>query len=67
MRLGAAGRLVHWGTNRADAAGLNCWLEATPHGYPLYRRLGFEDVENADLDDVEKVLHAANGISRALH
>lgn len=36
--------LVKWGTDIADEAGIDCYLEASPAGYQLYRKNGFEDV-----------------------
>ena len=33
-----------------DREGLVGWLEASPAGYPLYRRFDFEDVDVQDLD-----------------
>lgn len=30
------------------------WLEASPMGYPLYRRFGYEDVEVQDLEITRK-------------
>ncbi|EKG13338.1 hypothetical protein MPH_09620 [Macrophomina phaseolina MS6] len=45
--LGAA--LVRWGLEQAEKDGLPVYLEATPAGAPLYKRLGFEVVEEHDL------------------
>lgn len=36
--------------DKADREGINAYLEASPTGYPLYRRFGFEDVHVQDLD-----------------
>jgi hypothetical protein len=32
----------------ADSLGLVSWLEASPYGYPLYKRHGYEDVAVID-------------------
>lgn len=42
---GAGGLLVAWGAARADEERAPCYLDATPEGRPLYRRIGFADVE----------------------
>lgn len=48
-RLGAASALLRWVADVADKEGLPTWLEASPQGYRLYRRFGFEDVDVFDL------------------
>lgn len=53
QRLGAGSALLKWGVELADAEGKVAWLEASPHGYPLYRRFGFEDIEVQDLKVTE--------------
>ena len=50
QRKGAGRLLVNWGTEIADKEGLPCYLEASPAGLRLYRNVGFEEVENFDLD-----------------
>ncbi len=50
QRRGAGAMLVGWGCDVGDKYGLPCYLEATPAGYHLYRKLGFEDVEPMDMD-----------------
>jgi len=42
QRRGAGSMLIKWGTDIADAAGIECCLEATETGRPLYERHGFE-------------------------
>ena len=49
-RKGAGAQLARWGFPRADAEGLPCYVDASDLGYPLYRRLGFEDVGDMTLD-----------------
>lgn len=53
QRLGAGTALLKWGIELADAEGKVAWLEASPQGYSLYRRFGFEDVEVQDLKVTE--------------
>lgn len=49
QRLGAGSALLAWGNELADREGKVAWLEASPAGYTLYRRFGYEDVEAQDL------------------
>lgn len=44
-RKGAGGKLVKWGTDLADEQGIECYLEASIEGRPLYERLGFRVVK----------------------
>lgn len=48
-RLGAGSALLKWGCELADSENKTAWLEASPAGYSLYRRFGFEDVDVQDL------------------
>ncbi|KAH8785136.1 N-acetyltransferase-like protein [Diaporthe sp. PMI_573] len=48
-RLGAGSALLKWGCELADRENKTAWLEASPAGYSLYRKFGFEPVEVADL------------------
>lgn len=41
QRKGVGAALLRWGTERADALGIDCFLEATPEGYRSYERAGF--------------------------
>jgi hypothetical protein len=52
--LGAGSALLRWVSEHADRERLPCWLEASPLGYPLYRRVGFQDVEVLDLRLTER-------------
>lgn len=48
---GAGSKLVEWGTRKADAMGVRCFVDASPAGLGLYRRLGFEEeVGKLELD-----------------
>ncbi|KAH6650508.1 hypothetical protein F5144DRAFT_481517 [Chaetomium tenue] len=49
QRSGAGSALLEWGVNLADSLGLPCRLEASPIGYGLYRKFGFEDVGVVDV------------------
>lgn len=48
--LGAAGMLIRWGTERADADGATAYLEAAAAAKPLYERYGFGEVGEIVLD-----------------
>ncbi|KAL8656807.1 MAG: hypothetical protein Q9226_002545 [Calogaya cf. arnoldii] len=39
---GAGTMLIDWGTRKADTMGVRCFVDASPAGLGLYRRLGFE-------------------------
>ncbi|RDW89701.1 hypothetical protein BP6252_01733 [Coleophoma cylindrospora] len=41
---GAAGLLMRWGLERADEAGVETYLEASPEGKAVYERFGFKEV-----------------------
>ena len=49
-RKGAARMLMKWGTDKADALELPCYLESTAAGLPVYRQAGFEVVEDFKID-----------------
>jgi GNAT superfamily N-acetyltransferase len=53
QRSGAGSALLEWGVNLADSLGLPCRLEASPVGYGLYRKFGFEDVGVLDVKITE--------------
>ncbi|KAF3760925.1 hypothetical protein M406DRAFT_358399 [Cryphonectria parasitica EP155] len=53
QRLGAGTALLNWGNELADREGKMHWLDASPKGYALYKRLGFEDVDVQDLNITE--------------
>ncbi|KAK3989994.1 hypothetical protein QBC44DRAFT_265984 [Cladorrhinum sp. PSN332] len=48
QRLGAGSALVKFGADIADRLNLPCRLEASPVGYPVYKRLGYEDLDVLD-------------------
>ena len=47
--LGAGSALVRWGLELANEQQLPIYLRATAKGYPLYRKLEFEDIDVQDL------------------
>ena len=47
---GAGTQLVKWGTDIADKQHLQCYLEASPAGYPLFRKANFEEVTEMEID-----------------
>ena len=47
---GAGTQLVKWGTDLADKQHLQCYLEASPAGYPLFRKADFEEVTEMEID-----------------
>ena len=47
---GAGARLVKWGTDLADKEGLQCYLESSPAGYPLFKKCDFEDVTEMEIE-----------------
>lgn len=49
-RRGAGSMLVRWGCEKADEAGVEAYLEASPMGAPMYARHGFEEVKQIELD-----------------
>jgi GNAT superfamily N-acetyltransferase len=49
-RKGAGSMLVRWGCDRADEAGVEAYLEASPLGAPMYARHGFVRQEEIELD-----------------
>jgi hypothetical protein len=44
---------VEWGVNLADSLGLPSRVEASPVGYGLYRKFGYEDVAVVDVQVTE--------------
>jgi len=49
-RRGAGSMLVRWGCDRADEAGVEAYLEASPMGAPMYAKHGFIAVKEVELD-----------------
>lgn len=47
---GAGAQLVKWGTDLADKEGLQCYLESSPTGYPLFKKCDFEDVTEMEIE-----------------
>ena len=47
---GAGAQLVKWGTDLADKERLQCYLESSPAGYPLFKKCDFEDVTEMEIE-----------------
>ncbi|WPG98356.1 acyl-CoA N-acyltransferase [Acrodontium crateriforme] len=45
---GAGSLMLRYGTERADAAGVEAYLEASPEAVPLYEKFGFREVGRTD-------------------
>lgn len=41
QRRGIGRSIMNWGLAKADELGLDCWLDASKYGYPLYQSVGF--------------------------
>ncbi|WEW56788.1 hypothetical protein PRK78_002242 [Emydomyces testavorans] len=62
-RRGVGNMLMEWGTQKADSLSLECWLDASDYGRPLYEKHGFiyimdhflePDIDEKGLSDIEK-------------
>lgn len=42
---GAAAMLLRWGLQKTDAEGIECYLEGSPDGVPIYEHFGFREVD----------------------
>lgn len=49
-RRGAGTLLVKWGLEKADEMNLECFVESTDDGKPLYERLGFANMNEFELN-----------------
>ncbi|KNG90660.1 acetyltransferase, GNAT family [Aspergillus nomiae NRRL 13137] len=47
-RRGAASLLTQWGCDVADRLGIECYLEASKKGHPVYKRKGFEEISSQE-------------------
>ena len=48
-RQGAATACVKWGLERCEELGVPAYLEASPDGFPVYKKLGFELMEEIEV------------------
>jgi ribosomal protein S18 acetylase RimI-like enzyme len=53
---GAGGQLLRWGIKKADEESAEIYLEASPHGKPIYERLGFQEVDRLVVELKKEVL-----------
>lgn len=51
--MGAGWSLIRWGTALADQLGIPSQLEASPPGYPLYKKAGYLPVGKHDLEVIK--------------
>ncbi|KAH8897501.1 N-acetyltransferase-like protein [Thozetella sp. PMI_491] len=65
--LGAGSALVRWGTEFADKEGLPAFLNASPKGYPVYKKAGFEPIDVQDLNLRERWNVADDGTDWGKH
>lgn len=49
QRRGLGSILVKWGIERADGNGKTIILDASPSGFPLYKILGFDEVDKLEI------------------
>ncbi|KAF3480077.1 uncharacterized protein GIQ15_05424 [Arthroderma uncinatum] len=49
-RRGVGALFLQWGVDKADAMGLECWLDATDYGRPVYERYGFINVDDRHIE-----------------
>lgn len=47
---GIGSSLLRWGLEVADEKGVECWIDASPMGVELYKRLGFVEVDYIDVE-----------------
>jgi predicted N-acetyltransferase YhbS len=50
QRQGTGRRLIEWGLEKIETAGLDCWLDASPYGKVLYERYGWQEVRILEFD-----------------
>lgn len=46
---GIGTRLLRWGLEQADQLGVNVWIDASPAGLGLYKKLGWEEVSTLEI------------------
>ncbi|CAL5872742.1 uncharacterized protein PFLUO_LOCUS7009 [Penicillium psychrofluorescens] len=47
---GVGASLLHWGTRKADAAGVFIWVHSSEGAWRMYQKHGFETLETLDVD-----------------
>lgn len=63
---GAGAQLVKWGTDLADKERLQCYLESSPAGYPLFKKCEFGDITEMEIE-LNKYRHNAYGQYKYKH
>jgi GNAT superfamily N-acetyltransferase len=71
QRRGLGAQLVRWGMEKADEEGWDCYLDSTPEGKPLYRKLGFKTLCTTAFPEIEytqafMLRHPSGSIPHAL-
>ncbi|KAI1372842.1 acyl-CoA N-acyltransferase [Hypoxylon crocopeplum] len=52
---GLGKQLLQWGLSRADDAGAEAFLAASPAGAPMYKKYGFDLLETMEIDDGRRI------------
>jgi GNAT superfamily N-acetyltransferase len=50
QRMGIGMKLLEWGLQKADEEQLNCWIDASPFGLGLYKKVGWKEVGKLNVD-----------------
>ncbi len=50
---GIGRRMLEWGLEQADQLGVRAWIDASPAGLGLYKKLGWEEVSRLEIDLAE--------------
>ena len=51
QRRGIGTRLLDWALKQADENGYPCYIDSSPQGLGLYKKLGWEEVGSAEIDE----------------
>lgn len=50
QRMGIGNKLLKWGLDKADEEQVDCWIDASPYGLGLYKKFGWKEVGNLDVE-----------------
>lgn len=50
QRMGVGNELLRWGLDLADEEQVECWIDASPAGFGLYKKFGWEEVGAVEID-----------------